>query len=102
MHKLAEMQTEVSAARALVQLSARLYDQKSPEILKYASMGKMFATEMVMRVTSKGMEIMDDYAYTREYPVERMFRDSKVFAIFEGSSQIQGILISREILAGIE
>ena len=102
LHKLAEMQTEVSAARALVQLSARLYDQKSPEILKYASMGKMFATEMVMRVTSKGMEIMDDYAYTREYPVERMFRDSKVFAIFEGSSQIQGILISREILAGIE
>ena len=100
MAKPAEMQAEVSAARAW--RSSRLYDQKSPEILKYASMSKMFATEMVMRVTSKGMEIMDDYAYTKEYPVERMFRDSKVFAIFEGSNQIQGILISREILAGIE
>ncbi|MDY6825619.1 MAG: acyl-CoA dehydrogenase family protein [Bacillota bacterium] len=100
--KLAEMETEVNAARALVQLSAQKYDRKDPDIVKFASMGKLFATEMVMRVTSAAMDLMEDCSYTKDCPVERMFRDSKIFAIFEGTSQIQEILISREILSSVD
>ncbi|MFO0581053.1 MAG: acyl-CoA dehydrogenase family protein [Anaeromyxobacter sp.] len=94
---LADVATEVSAARLLVQRAATLCDGGSP-FGKEAAMAKLFASEAAMRATSKAIQIHGGYGYTRDFPVERYFRDAKLCEIGEGTSEIQRLVISREIL----
>jgi alkylation response protein AidB-like acyl-CoA dehydrogenase len=94
---LADMATEVDAARLMVWRSAALADARQP-FGREASMGKLFASEAAMRATSKAVQILGGYGYTREFPVERYFRDAKLCEIGEGTSEIQRMVIARSIL----
>ena len=96
---IAEMATRVSAAWQLVQQVARLMDQGSTDFAAEASMAKLFASETAERVASDAVQIFGGYGYCREYPLERMYRDSKITQIYEGTSQIQKIVIGRHFMA---
>ncbi len=94
---LADVATEVDAARLLVQRAAALCDAGAP-FGKEASMAKLFASEVAMKATSRAVQIHGGTGYTADYPVERYFRDAKLTEIGEGTSEVQRIVISREIL----
>ncbi len=95
---LADMETVIQAARCLTHAAAYKYDRKEEGYIKFSAMSKLYATDMVMDVASKAVDLLGDYGYSREYPVERMMRDAKIFAIFEGTNQIQRLVIARELL----
>ncbi len=95
--KLADMNTQIEAARHLIHQAARLKDAGQP-FAREAAMAKLFASEMAMRVTSDAIQIHGGYGYTREYHVERMFRDAKLCTIGEGTSEIQRLVISRSLV----
>jgi alkylation response protein AidB-like acyl-CoA dehydrogenase len=94
---LADIATEISAARLLVHRAAALCDA-GIAFAKEASMAKLFASEAAMRATSKAIQIHGGYGYTKDFPVERYFRDAKLTEIGEGTSEVQRMIISREIL----
>ena len=94
---LAEMATRIHAARLMTYHSARLRMEGKPH-KKEASMAKLFASEAAMDVTTKAVQLHGGYGYSREYAVERMMRDAKITEIGEGTSEIQKIVISREVL----
>ncbi len=96
--KLANMAVDIAAARHLVYHAARLKDTGQPFGTE-ASMAKLFASEVAMRVTYDAIQVYGGYGYSREYPVERMWRDAKLCTIGEGTSEIQRIIISRAILS---
>jgi alkylation response protein AidB-like acyl-CoA dehydrogenase len=96
---LADMATDVDAARLLVRRAAWLADHKKP-FSREASMAKLFASEAAMRTTSRAIQIHGGYGYTREFPVERYFRDAKLCEIGEGTSEVQRMVIARELLGG--
>jgi len=93
---LADMKTEIEAARLLVQRAARLADAGRP-FTKEASMAKLFASEAASRACNKAVQIHGGYGYTREFPVERYLRDAKLCEIGEGTSEIQRTIIGRQI-----
>ena len=93
---LADMATEIDAARLLVYRAAYMEDQ-NVRFSKEASMAKLFASEMAMRATRKAIQIFGGYGYSSEYPVERYFRDVKLCEIGEGTSEIQRLIISRQL-----
>lgn len=95
--KLADIATEIDAARLLVYQAASLRDAGLP-YSKQASMAKMYATDVAMKVTTECIQLLGGYGYTREYPVERYFRDAKVTQIYEGTNQVQRIVIAKHIL----
>ncbi len=95
--KLANMAVEIEAARHLVYHAARLKDAGQPFGAR-ASMAKLYASEVAMRVTYDAIQIYGGYGYSREYPVERMWRDAKLCTIGEGTSEVQRIIISRDVL----
>jgi len=95
---LADMATSVEAARHLVFLSATKVDQKAPDLTKIAAMAKLFASDMAMKVTTDAVQILGGYGYIQDYPVERMMRDAKITQIYEGTNQIQRVVISRALL----
>jgi hypothetical protein len=95
--RLADMATQIEAARGLVLLAARLRDQGLP-CLKEAAMAKLFASEMAERVCSDAIQIHGGYGYLGDFPVERIYRDVRVCQIYEGTSDIQRLVISRQIL----
>ena len=95
--KLADMQTEINAARHLVYHSARLKDQ-GQEFGASAAMAKYFASEVSVRASYEAIQIFGGNGYSREYPVERMYRDAKLNTIGEGTSEVQKIIISRDLL----
>jgi len=95
--KLAEMARDVEAARLLVHKAAWLKDQGKPNTM-VASMAKAFAADAAHRIASDAVQIFGGYGYNTEYPVEKLLRDSKIFQIYEGTSQIQRLIISRELL----
>ena len=95
--KLANMALDIEAARHLVYHSARLKDA-GQRYSKEAAMGKLFASECAMRVTYDAIQIYGGMGYSREYPVERMWRDAKLCVIGEGTSEIQRLVIARSIL----
>lgn len=102
--KLADMATEVDAARLLVMRAARKadrYAETGERFTKEASMAKLFASEVATRATEEAIQIHGGYGYTREYPVERYFRDAKLMTIGEGTSEIQRLVIARQILDGV-
>ena len=95
--KLADMQTEINAARHLVYHAARLKDQGKP-FGSAAAMAKYYASEVSVRASYEAIQIFGGNGYSREYPVERMYRDSKLNTIGEGTSEVQKIIISRDLL----
>ena len=95
---LADMAMEVEAARLLVYKAASLVDAQDPRMTYFASVAKAFAGDAAMKVTTDAVQILGGYGYMREYPVERMMRDAKITQIYEGTNQIQRVVIAREIL----
>ena len=98
---LADMAMEVEAARLLVYKAASLVDAHDPRMTYFASVAKAFAGDAAMKVTTDAVQILGGYGYMREYPVERMMRDAKITQIYEGTNQIQRVVIAREILKAV-
>ncbi len=94
--KLAEMAMRVAASRALLHATATARD-RGQHITQFAAMAKLMASEAAMWVTTQAIQIFGGYGYVKEYPVERLFRDAKVTEIYEGTSEIQRIVIAREL-----
>ncbi|OPY91729.1 MAG: Acyl-CoA dehydrogenase [Syntrophus sp. PtaU1.Bin208] len=97
---IAEMALGVEAARTLVYRAASMIDTEpeSPDIPRISSMAKWYASDVAMKVTTDAVQIFGGYGYTREYPVERMMRDAKITQIYEGTNQIQRIIIAAQLL----
>jgi alkylation response protein AidB-like acyl-CoA dehydrogenase len=95
--KLADMSTEIDAARLLVYRAAWLKEQGEPHT-EAGAKAKLFASEMATRQTSAAIQILGGYGYTKEFPVERYYRDAKITEIYEGTSEIQRLVIARSIL----
>jgi alkylation response protein AidB-like acyl-CoA dehydrogenase len=102
---IADMATLVEAARALVYGAAQLLDEKVYErdkmsaigVDKLSAMAKVYAADAAMKVTTDAVQILGGYGYTKEYPVERMMRDAKATQIYEGTNQIQRLVIARDV-----
>jgi len=97
---LADMATQVEAARALTYSVAKMIDAGEKNITKLASMCKLFASDVAMKVTTDAVQIFGGYGYMREYPVEKMMRDAKITQIYEGTNQIQRQVIALELIKG--
>jgi butyryl-CoA dehydrogenase len=93
---ISDMATEIEAARLLVHRAAYLEDNGQP-FSKEAAMAKLYASEMAMKATVKAIQILGGYGYTREYPVERFYRDIKLCQIGEGTSEVQRIVIAKKL-----
>jgi butyryl-CoA dehydrogenase len=96
--KLADMTTEIEAARFLYYKAAYLADRGEP-FSKNAAMAKLYASELAMRASTWGIQIFGGYGYMMEYPMQRYFRDAKLTEIYEGTSEVQRIVISRAVLS---
>jgi alkylation response protein AidB-like acyl-CoA dehydrogenase len=96
-HKLANMSMEIDAARLLTLQAAWLKDQGRP-VTEAGAKAKLFASEMARRQTAEAIQILGGYGYTKEFPVERYYRDAKITEIYEGTSEIQRLVIARQIL----
>jgi acyl-CoA dehydrogenase len=95
--KLADMRMEIDAARLLVWRACWMAAAKKEFVAGEGSMSKLKAGEVAVHVTEEAIQIMGGYGYVREYPVERWHRDSKIYTIFEGTSEIQRLVIARAI-----
>jgi alkylation response protein AidB-like acyl-CoA dehydrogenase len=95
---LADMATQIEAARALTYGSADALDRDLPGISLSSSMAKLFASDTAMRVTTDAVQILGGYGYLRDFPAERMMRDAKITQIYEGTNEIQRLVIAREVL----
>lgn len=96
--KLADMATRITAARTLLHTAAAA-KERGEKVTRFSSMAKLFATETAMWVTTQAVQIHGGYGYVTDYPVERHMRDAKVTEIYEGTSEIQRVVIARETLA---
>jgi alkylation response protein AidB-like acyl-CoA dehydrogenase len=94
---IADMSTQIEAARLLVRRAAYLKDQ-GRSCVREASEAKLFASEMAARVTTDALQIHGAYGYSKEFTIERLYRDARVYQIWEGASQIQRLIISRQLL----
>ena len=94
------MATEIEAARQLMFSAAAMKD-RGERYTTQASMAKLFASEMVNRITGKCLQLHGGYGFTKDYPIERFYRDARVFTIYEGTSEIQKIVISNNIFKDI-
>ena len=97
---VAEMATQVEAARQLLYYACRLihehgYGRLPAEVNRYAAMAKLFCSDVAMRVTTDAVQLLGGYGYVKEHPVERMMRDAKITQIYEGTNQIQKLVIAR-------
>jgi alkylation response protein AidB-like acyl-CoA dehydrogenase len=95
---MAEMCAEVESARLLTWYAAHLLDQENPQATKYTALAKFFASDMAMRITSNGIQIYGGYGYMRDYPLERYLRDAKIGQIFDGTNEIQKMVVARALL----
>jgi acyl-CoA dehydrogenase len=93
--KLADMETGTAAARELLYKACAMADRDEPGLAKYSSMAKLFASDNAMRVTVEAIQVLGGYGYVTEYPVERYLRDAKITQIYEGTNEIQRIVIAR-------
>jgi alkylation response protein AidB-like acyl-CoA dehydrogenase len=98
--KLADMETACEAARGLLYRFGQMADDgiEAPELTKASAQAKLFCTDTAMWVTTEAVQILGGYGYIREYPVERMMRDAKITQIYEGTNEIQRLVIAREML----
>ncbi|MFI5313415.1 MAG: acyl-CoA dehydrogenase family protein [Candidatus Dormibacteria bacterium] len=97
---IADMETQTAAARALVYQASQLIDEGSRDVTHFASLAKLVASDAAMRVTTDAVQVLGGYGYVNEYPVERMMRDAKITQIYEGTNQIQRLVIARSLLRG--
>ena len=97
---LADMAMQLHASRLMVHHAAALADRGAPSTAFESSMAKCFASDAAMRITTDAVQIFGGYGYTREYPVERFMRDAKATQIYEGTNQIQRIVVARELTRG--
>jgi alkylation response protein AidB-like acyl-CoA dehydrogenase len=97
---LADMATQVEAARALTHQACRAVDELDPRMTILAAMAKLAASDAAMKVTTDAVQVLGGYGYINEFPVERMMRDAKITQIYEGTNQIQRVVISKAILKG--
>jgi alkylation response protein AidB-like acyl-CoA dehydrogenase len=95
--KLADMQTRTAAARELLYKACAMADQRDPRSGQYSSMAKVFASDAAMAVTIEAVQVLGGYGYVKEYPVERMMRDAKITQIYEGTNEIQRLVIARTL-----
>jgi alkylation response protein AidB-like acyl-CoA dehydrogenase len=95
--KLAEMQTRTAAARELLYKACAMIDRGDPQKALYSSMAKLFASDTAMYVTVEAVQVLGGYGYVSEYPVERMMRDAKITQIYEGTNEIQRVVIARQL-----
>jgi len=95
--KLADMETRTAAARELLYKACAMADQHHPQRAKYSSMAKVFCSDTAMAVTVEAVQVLGGYGYVKEYPVERMMRDAKITQIYEGTNEIQRLVIARTL-----
>jgi alkylation response protein AidB-like acyl-CoA dehydrogenase len=95
---LADMATQIEAARALVHHAARVIDSGAKQITKLSAMCKLMATDVAMRVTTDAVQLFGGYGYCKDYPIEKFMRDAKITQIYEGTNQIQRLVIARALL----
>ena len=97
---LADMETKCEAARGLLYRCGQTIDDgvDGPELTKLSAMTKLFCTDVAMEVTTDAVQVLGGYGYMQEYPVERMMRDAKITQIYEGTNQIQRLVIARELM----
>jgi alkylation response protein AidB-like acyl-CoA dehydrogenase len=93
--KLADMETQCAAGRELLYQACAKADRGDPDMGKYSAMAKLFCSDVAMRVTVEAVQVLGGYGYVKEYPVERMMRDAKITQIYEGTNEIQRLVISR-------
>jgi alkylation response protein AidB-like acyl-CoA dehydrogenase len=95
---LADMATKVEAARQLVHVAALAVDRGEPNVSKLSAMCKLFATDAAMEVTTDAVQIFGGYGYMRDYPIEKYMRDAKITQIYEGTNQIQRMVVARSLV----
>jgi acyl-CoA dehydrogenase len=95
--KLADMETQTAAARELLYKACAMADRGEPMRGKYSSMAKVFCSDTAMAVTVEAVQVLGGYGYVKEYPVERMMRDAKITQIYEGTNEIQRLVIARTL-----
>jgi alkylation response protein AidB-like acyl-CoA dehydrogenase len=95
--KLADMQTRTAAARELLYKACAKIDRGEPDRALYSSMAKLFASDTAMNVTVEAVQVLGGYGYVNEYPLERMMRDAKITQIYEGTNEIQRVVIARQL-----
>jgi acyl-CoA dehydrogenase len=96
---LADMATRVEASRLLVYRAAKMVDRGVDDVSMYSSMAKYYASDVAMYVTTNAVQLLGGYGYMKDYPLERMMRDAKVTQIFEGTNQIQRLVIAKQMLS---
>jgi len=99
---LADMGMKVEAARQLTYAAAGRSDQVAPDLTFFGAAAKAFASDVAMAVTTDAVQLLGGYGYTRDYPLERMMRDAKITQIYEGTNQVQRIVMARQLLAGVQ
>jgi len=95
---LADMATQIEAARQLVYTAARAADAGVKNLAKISAMCKLFATDMAMKVTTDAVQLFGGYGYIKDYPIEKYMRDAKITQIYEGTNQVQRLVIARNVL----
>jgi len=98
--KLADMETKCEAGRGLLYRFGRMVDEGAPdrELTKASAMAKLYCSDVAMEVTTEAVQVLGGYGYIREYPVERMMRDAKITQLYEGTNEIQRLVVAREML----
>jgi len=96
------MAMKIEASRLLVYRALALCDSGDPRMPYFSATAKCFASDAAMEITTDAVQILGGYGYIREYPVERMMRDAKITQIYEGTNQIQRVVIARHILKALE
>jgi acyl-CoA dehydrogenase len=99
--KIAQMAMEINAARHLVWHAAWLLDEEKPAG-KESAMAKTYGSDVAMRVTNEALQILGGYGYMKDYPMEKLMRDAKLLQIYEGTNEIQRLIISREVIGPIK
>jgi len=99
---LADMGMKVEAARQLTYAAAGRSERNDPDLTFFGAAAKCFASDVAMEVTTNAVQVLGGYGYTRDYPVERMMRDAKITQIYEGTNQVQRIVMARQLLAGVQ
>ncbi len=99
---LADMGMKVEAARQLTYAAAGRSERGDKDLTFFGAAAKCFASDVAMEVTTNAVQVLGGYGYTRDYPVERMMRDAKITQIYEGTNQVQRIVMARQLLAGIQ
>lgn len=99
---LADMGMKIEAARQLTYAAAGRSERGDKDLTFFGAAAKCFASDVAMEVTTNAVQVLGGYGYTREYPVERMMRDAKITQIYEGTNQVQRIVMARQLLAGIQ